>query len=131
MRRFGRLADRVLGCFDIADIAVFERLAPAPAAGFLEHENPGAIMVVGVERRVRGRHAGGRRAPPNKPRRPPLDKAPRFYLPAQPRIGEILVIGIESRVERHHGMLPITACWSAAAVSVPGLSQRSARSRAP
>src|SRR5690349_3422100 len=111
MRRFGRLADRVLGCFDIADIAVFERLAPAPAAGFLEQENRGAIMVIGIERRVRGRPAADRRAPDNNPRRPALDKAPRRYLPAQPRIGEILAIGIEPPVERHHGMMPITACW--------------------
>ena len=101
MRRFCRLADRPLAFVDIADIAVFERLAPGPAAGFLEDKNRLAIMVIGVERRLGSRRATDRDASGDNPRRPALDKAPRGHAPAQPRIGQILAIGIEPRVERH------------------------------
>ena len=99
MGRISRGAERDLLAFGIADITILQRLAPGPVAGCLEHQDRLAVMVEGVERCAGVSGASHRGASHHDPRGPAFGVTAGGHAPAESRIGEIIAIDVEPRVE--------------------------------
>src|SRR5579884_1987268 len=118
---------------DIPDIAVDQRLAPGEPRRLLEHQDRFAVVITRDGFAARCRALSHRRPAGDDPPRPARDKPRRGDPPAQSRIGEIVAIGVEPRIERvacvhvYPERCPFTASRPRYARLTPATGPRAAR----